>query len=344
VDGSIRVAAFGDTAGLPRLTEELREGCVRVLVRAGLRPEQAPALDELARRRGLDLLVQPRASAGAAAKQAFVQELSAYAPDLIVVDSYSMLLPAPVLAVAKVARLNLHGALLPAYRGPNPVQWALINDERKTGVTLHLMDSGFDTGAIVDQRVIPIAIDDTWRELYALQDVAARTLLHDSLPRYLRGEIRTVTQDPSESSTFPRRTPEDGIIDWERPALAIHNLIRALVAPLPGAFYERRDGSRVVLDRYVPLSTVLALKFGNAGRRRLEHNQLSLEPASEEAEDTSVIVFRARDRGSGLVLGKLCIREIDWERRRATIAMDFSHDDAAPAVAAVLAETGLRTR
>jgi methionyl-tRNA formyltransferase len=317
---------------------------VRVLVRAELRPEQAPALAELARRRGLELLVQPRANAGAAATRAFVRQLSAHAPDLIVVDSYSMLLSAPVLAVAKVACLNLHGALLPAYRGPNPVQWALINDERETGVTLHLMDTGFDTGAIVDQRVIPIAIDDTWRELYALQDTAARELLRDSLPRYLRGEIRTVAQDRAESSQFPRRTPEDGVIDWEHSALAIHNLIRALVAPLPGAFYTRRDGSKVVLDRYVPLSAVLALKFGDAGSRHLEHNQLSLKPAPEEGEGTSVIVFRARDRASGLALGRLCLRDIEWETRRTTIDMDFSHDDAPPVVATVLAETGLRTR
>ena len=143
---------FGDTIGLPRLLRLLDPSVVRALVRAEVRPEQESDLARLAAERELPLLVQPRRTSDAFPE--FARVIRALAPDLILVDSYSMLLPSETLELPPMGGFNVHGALLPRHRGANPIQWAIVNDERRAGVTIHRMTEEIDAGAIIAQREV----------------------------------------------------------------------------------------------------------------------------------------------------------------------------------------------
>jgi methionyl-tRNA formyltransferase len=166
------------------------------------------------------------------------RELLALQPDFLFSFYYRSLLGAPLLATARRGALNMHGSLLPKYRGRAPVNWAIVRGERETGATLHYMVERADAGDIVDQMSVPILLDDDAREVFAKVTVAAETILARSLPGLIDGRAPRRTQPVLPGQYFGRRRPEDGRIDWQRPALEIHNLVRAVAPPFPGAFAE----------------------------------------------------------------------------------------------------------
>ncbi len=166
------------------------------------------------------------------------------AADLVLSVFYRDLLPAPVLASARLAALNLHPSLLPAYRGRAPINWVLVNGERETGVTLHHMVARADAGDIVAQRAVAIAPRETALSLYRKIEAAGVELLREALPLVAAGTAPRLPQDPSRASVVGRRRPEDGRIDWSWPAARIDRLVRAVAPPWPGAFGEI-DGRRV---------------------------------------------------------------------------------------------------
>jgi UDP-4-amino-4-deoxy-L-arabinose formyltransferase/UDP-glucuronic acid dehydrogenase (UDP-4-keto-hexauronic acid decarboxylating) len=166
----------------------------------------------------------------------WVERIRALRPDFIFSFYYRNVLPPEVLDCATLGAYNLHGSLLPRYRGRAPVNWVLVNGEEKTGVTLHRMVERPDAGPIAAQRSVPIDAQDTALTLHAKLREAARALLADSLPALARGELRERPQDESQASTFGRRTAADGELDWSRPAAALANLVRAVTQPYPGAF------------------------------------------------------------------------------------------------------------
>jgi UDP-4-amino-4-deoxy-L-arabinose formyltransferase / UDP-glucuronic acid dehydrogenase (UDP-4-keto-hexauronic acid decarboxylating) len=166
----------------------------------------------------------------------WVQRIRALRPDFIFSFYYRNLLSGEVLGCASRGAYNLHGSLLPRYRGRAPVNWVLVNGERETGVTLHRMVERPDAGAVVAQRSVPIAADETALTLHAKLREAARHLLADCLPSLARGELAERPQDESQASYFGRRTAADGELDWNRPATALANLVRAVTQPYPGAF------------------------------------------------------------------------------------------------------------
>jgi methionyl-tRNA formyltransferase len=159
-------------------------------------------------------------------------------PDFIFSFYYRSMLGAPVLRAARRGALNMHGSLLPKYRGRAPVNWAILKGERETGATLHYMVERADAGDIVDQLSVPILQDDDAREVFAKVTVAAETILARSLPQLLAGTAARRPQPIVPGQYFGRREPEDGRIDWSRPALEIHNLVRAVAPPFPAAFAE----------------------------------------------------------------------------------------------------------
>jgi methionyl-tRNA formyltransferase len=157
------------------------------------------------------------------------------APDYIFSFYYRALLSEAVLATARQGALNLHGSLLPKYRGRAPANWAILNGETETGATLHYMERRADAGPIIDQQAVPIDINDTalivsWK----IAEAAVRVLTR-SLPLLEKGAPVGRPQDLSQGGYFGGRKPEDGKIDWSKPALQIHNLIRAVAPPFPGA-------------------------------------------------------------------------------------------------------------
>lgn len=166
----------------------------------------------------------------------WLERLRQWQPDVLFSFYYRHLLDEDLLAVAPQGGYNLHGSLLPRYRGRAPVNWALVNGETETGVTLHAMVRRADAGGIAGQIPVPIDDDDTAFTLHAKLNEAARRLLDEQLPRIKDGSVILRPQNEAEASTFGRRTPADGEIDWRKPAKDIRNLVRAVTEPYPGAF------------------------------------------------------------------------------------------------------------
>ena len=166
----------------------------------------------------------------------WVQRIKALAPDVIFSFYYRRMVRAPVLAIPPAGCMNLHGSLLPKYRGRCPINWVLVNGETETGVTLHYMKPKPDDGDIVGQRRIPIADDDTARTLMDKAVRAAEGLLDDLLPRVKAGAAPRIPQDHAKATYYGGRRPNDGEIDWNRDARDVRNLVRAVTRPYPGAF------------------------------------------------------------------------------------------------------------
>ncbi len=179
---------------------------------------------------------------------AVVKAVSEVRPDFLFSFYYRSLLKGPLLNTAARGALNMHGSMLPRYRGRAPVNWAILHGERETGATLHYMVDRADAGDIVDQLAVPILQDDDAREVFNKVTVAAETVLARTLPLLLTGRQRRIPQTVVPGSYFGRRRPEDGRIDWSRPAVEIHNLVRAVAPPFPGAFAEV-DGQRWSINK-----------------------------------------------------------------------------------------------
>jgi methionyl-tRNA formyltransferase len=174
--------------------------------------------------------------------------VAALAPDFLFSFYYRSMLGAPLLRAARRGALNMHGSLLPRFRGRAPVNWAILKGARECGATLHYMVERADAGEIVDQLAVPILQDDNAREVFAKVTVAAETILARSLPGLIAGTAPRRPQPIEPGQYFGRRRPEDGRIDWQRPALEIHNLVRAVAPPFPGAFAQV-DGERWEIHR-----------------------------------------------------------------------------------------------
>lgn len=157
-------------------------------------------------------------------------------PDFIFSFYYRKLLPPAVLRQARRGALNLHGSLLPRLRGRAPLNWALVEGEARTGVTLHYMVREPDAGDIVAQRGWDIGPRDTAKTLFDRAVVETRRLLEEVWPLLQAGAAPRIPQDPSRATYRGRRTPEDGRIDWTLPTSKIDGLVRAVTEPFPGAF------------------------------------------------------------------------------------------------------------
>ncbi len=165
-------------------------------------------------------------------------QIAAAAPDFIFSFYYRQMLGAPLLGLAKRGAYNMHGSLLPQFRGRVPVNWAVLHGATETGATLHVMADKPDAGAIVDQQAVPILPDDTAFEVFQKVTVAAELTLHRCLPALVAGNARLMPQNLAAGSYHGRRTAADGRIDWRAGVASIHNLVRAVAPPYPGAFSE----------------------------------------------------------------------------------------------------------
>jgi methionyl-tRNA formyltransferase len=162
----------------------------------------------------------------------FVAEIK---PDAVVIIAYGQIIPRRLLEIPRLGWMNLHGSLLPRYRGAAPIAWAIINGERKTGLTTMRLDPGLDTGPILIKREIEIGSDETAPELTKRMADLGAPLVAESLIKLERGEIAPIPQDATQASYAPILTKEHGRIDWSLTAGEIYNRIRGL-APWPGAF------------------------------------------------------------------------------------------------------------
>ncbi len=208
------------------------------------------SVTDLARSHALDV-VSP-ASPG---DPQFVSRVQALHPDFIFSFYYRHMLKPEILAAASRGAFNMHGSLLPKYRGRVPINWAIIHGERETGATLHEMVEKPDAGRIVDQQAVPILPNDTAADVLRKVATAAATVLDRTLPLLIAGTAVLRAQDLARGSYFGGRRPEDGLIDWSADASRVHNLVRAVAPPYPGAFCR------------VAGRTLRILKTFNAGER-----------------------------------------------------------------------------
>lgn len=191
-----------------------------------------------------------------------VAEVRDAAPDFLFSFYYRQMLSQTLLEIAPRGAFNMHGSLLPRYRGRVPVNWAVLHGERETGATLHAMTVKPDRGAIVDQLAVPILPDDTASEVFDKVTVAAEMTLDRCLPALLDGSAILREQDQAQASYFGGRKPEDGRIDWSAGARAIHDLVRAVAPPYPGAFTRVAGGTLRILKTIFETS-----RNSNAGQR-----------------------------------------------------------------------------
>ncbi|MGD9764983.1 MAG: formyltransferase [Candidatus Binatia bacterium] len=264
------------------------------------------SVHELASGRGLPVFTDEQLDT-----PAWLDRLRGWEPDFLFSFYYRRLLPPAVLATARRAALNLHGSLLPKYRGRAPTNWVLVHGESETGVTLHHMVARADAGDIVAQRRVPIDDDDTAITLYRKQTAAAEELLREMYPHLCADTAPRRPMDLAAGSYFGGRTPADGRIDWGQSAREIYNLVRAVTHPYPGAFTHWRGRPLYVWAAQVASTagepppapgTVVALDEGmvvqtGAGLLRA----LSVQPA-DGAEQRATEWARDHDVGEGVVL------------------------------------------
>ncbi|MBI5783715.1 MAG: formyltransferase [Gammaproteobacteria bacterium] len=167
-------------------------------------------------------------------------------PDIIFSFYYRNLICQEILDIPRLGAFNLHGSLLPKYRGRVPINWAVLNGETQTGASLHHMVRRPDAGDIVDQEAVPIGPRDSARDVFVKVTAAARKILERSMDAIKQGRAPRRTQDESRASYFGGRGPEDGRIDWRADIQRIFNLIRAVTHPYPGAFTDV-DGRRLFI-------------------------------------------------------------------------------------------------
>lgn len=189
----------------------------------------------------------------------FLSQIKDLNLDVAICYSYDRIFDDSFLSILKEGVYNFHGALLPKYRGQNVLNWVLVNGETRTGMTLHKMDRGIDSGPIVYQKEILIDFEDTAVTLKEKMDRKVLEILNLFLPDIVNESIRTKKQDETLATYFHKRKPSDGEIDWDKTPMEIYNLIRALVSPWPGAYYIHNN-RKYVIDRFMKLEDVINLQ------------------------------------------------------------------------------------
>lgn len=177
-----------------------------------------------------------------------VSQIQQLAPDYLFSFYYRHMIPAELLACAKVGALNMHGSLLPKYRGRAPVNWAILHGESETGATLHIMEAKPDAGDIVGQSAVPIGPNETATEVFGKVSQAAVTVMNQTLPELVQSRIPKKPNNLAQGSYFGGRKPADGQILWHQSAQQVHNLVRAVAPPYPGAFTDWQ-GQRMIVAR-----------------------------------------------------------------------------------------------
>jgi methionyl-tRNA formyltransferase len=232
------------------------------------------------------------------------------APDLIFSFYYRSMIPKRVLDIPRVAALNLHGSLLPKFRGRAPANWVLVEGASETGVTLHEMLEKPDAGDIIAQKKIEIAFEDDVYTLYMKMTGAARQLIKETLPKLADGSFIRTPQTGT-SSYFGGRRPEDGLITWQKDALSLYNLTRAVTHPYPGAFtyFKGRklfiwksypeDGNRGVAPGKIVSSDPLMVNAGK-GMLKLLRVQWEGEDEMDAGEFASIHNIENEILGGGV--------------------------------------------
>lgn len=346
----MRILIFGDEPGVSQLLRHVPDEHVVGIVGAGIRSQYHESLRQIAAKLRVPFIIQPKWQS--AEYRAFFDAVSRLDVDLIWINSYSMILRDDVLAAPRLGAINIHGALLPRNRGSNPIQWAIINGDTETGVSLHEVVAEVDAGPIIDQQAVPIRFEDSWITVKDRLAVATEDLIVRNMAEILSGTWSSRAQDPRTATQGKRRTPTDGAFSWSEPTISIYNKIRALLPPLPPAFYLDADGKRHEMATHISLQRVTELKYGTRGRHRLESAQVrmlprgvstggksrlpeetrgqpALETGSRDAPESGSesVTFDIEDRKSGQSIASVELSTFEWDQR--SVELHFRIDETA---------------
>jgi methionyl-tRNA formyltransferase len=229
-------------------------GCIKTLLEAGIQIELVVthaddpheniwfgSVAALCQERGIPY-VQPEASD----LLELLPQFKKIAPDYIFSFYYRYMITSDILATAGIAALNMHGSLLPKYRGRAPVNWAILHGETETGASLHIMEAKPDAGDIVGQVAVPIDPDEDATAVFTKVSNAAIKVMQAALPELLQGRVPRTPNVLANGSYFGGRKPEDGRIHWNQSAKQVHDLIRAVAPPYPGAFTDWQGACMVI--------------------------------------------------------------------------------------------------
>lgn len=236
----LRLILFGDPIGIRQLLRVIPSEKVVAICGASRRPQYLQEIQQLAHGIGAIFLTQP--SVGTKQEQEFIRYIQSLKPDLILSNSYSMLISERVIRASRLGGLNIHSSLLPKNRGPNPIQWAIIHGERETGVTLHRLSPKFDQGDIIDQVKVEIRPNDSWLSLSQRLSTETDTLLSRNASTILSGDITGVPQNHELATSNPRRTPDDSEFKLHGPILDSFRLHLASLPPLTPARTKLSSG------------------------------------------------------------------------------------------------------
>ncbi|WP_075090954.1 formyltransferase [Haloferula sp. BvORR071] len=227
----------------------------------------------------------------------WVERIREMQPDLILSVYYRHMIPEAILRLAPLGAFNLHGSLLPKYRGRAPINWAVLHGESRIGMSLHRMVKRPDAGEVVDQEGVEIGPDDTAEEAFRKVLPCATEVLGRQIDHLLAGTATGTPQNEAEATYYGGRTPEDGRINWALSSEKVHNLVRAVTDPYPGAFTDFA-GARLMVWQ----TKALPGHWGEPGEI------FSLEPLTIATGDGAVQLLRSEWRGQptrGLAAGDI---------------------------------------
>ena len=238
-----------------------------------------------AREKGVPIFTPPKVNT-----PEWIERIAALQPDLILSVYYRNMISSRILALPRLGAFNLHGSLLPKYRGRAPINWAVLHGESRIGMTLHRMVKSADAGAVVDQEGVEIGPRDTAEQAFRKVLPCARRVLARQIDALLAGTAKETPQDETQVTYFSGRTPEDGRIVWTQTSAQIFNLIRAVTDPYPGAFTEV-GAFRLMVWWAEPDS------LATRGRRGRPGEVLSVTPLVVATADGALELTKAEWRG-----------------------------------------------
>jgi UDP-4-amino-4-deoxy-L-arabinose formyltransferase/UDP-glucuronic acid dehydrogenase (UDP-4-keto-hexauronic acid decarboxylating) len=258
-----KIILFGDTNGIPQLIKHIPIDNVVAIIGASIRPQYNHELRSLSTELGVSFIVQPKWRSFE--YDSFVKTVKQLNADLIWIHSYSMIIRSDVLNLVQYGGINLHGALLPKNRGCNPIQWAILKNDFETGVTLHEVSDQIDAGPIIDQRKISINFRDSWLDLNSRIAEETDKLISSNLHEIISGNWNSTPQHDNEANFGRRRKPSDGEFEWSEPVIDIFNKIRALLPPLPPAYYKDSKNQKIEITSFKAIASVTAMKCKEIG-------------------------------------------------------------------------------
>ncbi len=244
-----------------------------------------------------------------------LEKLEATEADVFVVVAYGQILSQIILGMPKFGCVNVHGSLLPHYRGAAPIQWCLYHGETETGITTMLMDAGMDTGAMLLKSVLPIALFDNAHDLAAKLSLLGANLLIETLPRLVNQEIQPISQNDRQATYAPLVKKENYELDWSRGAIALHNQVRGFYSNCTTSF----RGTALKIMATVPITSTIELPSEFA----------VLQSVASEASDHAIgeVVAISKNLGAVIQTGDelLCLREVQLAGKRPQSGWDFAN-------------------